>query len=251
MNKTLAGSVAAIITLILSSLSTAHAQDMAADAPEALTLTGSAALASQYRFRGISLSDEELAIQGSINLNHFSGFYVGTWASSLAGFGSFGGSNVELDVYGGYKTSIGDATVDIGLLWYLYPGTDETDYTEIYASIGGAFGPASAKLGVNYAPDQQAIGDSGNIYIYGDVLGGIPNTPVTLKAHLGYSDGSSTLAPTGEYLDWLVGADLTWKNLTLGVAYVDTDIKDEGAFFSVGDKDIVDSAVVVSLTASF
>ena len=251
MNKTLAGGVAAVMTLMLSSLSTAHAQESAADAPEALTLTGSAALTSQYRFRGISLSDEELAVQGSLNLSHVSGFYVGTWASSLAGFGSFGGSNVEVDVYGGYKTSIGDAAVDVGLLWYLYPGTDDTDYAEVYASVGGTFGPASAKLGVNYAPDQQAIGDSDNIYVYGDVSGGIPNTPVTLKAHLGYSDGSGTLAPTGEYLDWLVGADVTWKSLTLGVAYVDTDIKDEGAFFSIGDKDIVDSAVVVSLTASF
>ena len=239
----------AIAGLILVATSApALAQDGAAGP---VTITGSAGLASQYRFRGISLSDEELAVQAGITANHESGFYVGTWGSSLAGFGSFGGANVELDVFGGYKLAVGEGTLDAGLLWYLYPGTDGTDYAEPYVSFTTPVGPASAKLGVAYAPKQDAIGDEDNWYVYGDVGSPLGESGLTLKGHLGYSTGNSTLTPAGDYLDWLVGVDYTWKSLTLGVAYVDTDISSGEATAAMFDRNIVDSAIVVTLTAAF
>ncbi len=236
----------------MSGVSPAWAQDEPA---EPFTITGSTALASQYRFRGISLSNEELAVQGSINLNHESGFYVGTWASSLDGFGELGGSNVEVDIYGGYRAPLGEsgATLDVGLLYYAYPGSTGGDFEffEPYANVSGTLGPVSAKVGFNYAWDQSALLDNSNFYVFGDVSTAIPNTPLTLKAHIGYSEGDTPLSPTGEYIDYLVGADFTIKNLTLGVAYVDTDIKSAGAIASGVGRDIVDGAVVVSLTAAF
>jgi uncharacterized protein (TIGR02001 family) len=236
------------VGVFLAALSVgASAQE--ADGP--ITISGSAGLVSQYRFRGISLSDEDLAVQAGLSATHESGFYIGTWGSSLAGFGSFGGSNLELDLFGGYRTDVGGATIDAGLLWYTYPGTDGTDYAEPYASISGTLGPATAKLGVAYALDQRAIGSEDNWYVYGDVSGGVVGTPLTLKAHLGYSTGNSTLTPAGDYLDWLVGVDYAWKALTVGVAYVDTDIGRRDAAARAFDHDIVDSAVVVSLTAAF
>lgn len=218
------------------------------------TITGSAALASQYRFRGISLSDEKLAVQGTINLNHESGFYAGAWASSLDGFGELGGSNVELDLYGGYKKAVvSGLTADVGLLYYAYPGSKGGDFEffEPYANLSGTIGPATAKVGVAYAWDQDALTDNSNIYLFGDLASGIPNTPVTLKAHLGYSKGDTPLTPSGDYLDWLVGADFTFKNLTLGAAYVDTNLSGREAALGGATKDIVDSAVVFSLTAAF
>jgi len=240
------------VKLSAAALAAASAPAIAQDAPaEPITVSGSAALVSQYRFRGISLSDEDAAVQAGLTASHESGFYVGTWGSSLAGFGSFGGSNTEVDVFGGYKAELGAATLDVGLLWYLYPGTDGTDYAEPYASISTSFGPASAKFGVAYAPKQDAIGDEDNIYLYTDLATSLGEAPVTLKAHLGYSTGDSTLTPAGDYLDWLVGADVTYGALTFGVAYVDTDIGSRAAAAAAFDRDIVDSAVVVSLTAAF
>jgi len=69
------------------------------------------------------------------------------------------------------------------------------------------------------------------------------------------------VSPTGEYWDWLVGADYTIPStpLTLGVAYVDTDIgRGESAYlqpsFSEGQDgagSIANGKVVVSLTAAF
>jgi len=151
--------------------------------------------------------------------------------------------------------------------------------------VSGTAGPVNVLVGVAYAPKQQALGawyadgaaaaegvytDPGdkndNIYVWGDVSAGIPDTPITLKAHVGYSDGNAGLgpfatsvAPTGEYLDWLVGVDYVLGPVTFGVAYVDTDIsKGEAAYlqpsFSRGQDgvgSIAGSTVLFSATAAF
>jgi hypothetical protein len=259
------------------------------DPPAALTVTGSVALVSDYRFRGVSQSDEELAVQGGVTLNHESGLYGGFWASNLAGWGTFGGANMELDLLAGYKFKPTEAaTVDVGVTWYMYPGGfDDTDFFEPYAKLSGTIGPASLTAGVAYAPKQQALGnyyfngasaatgvydDEGdkndNLYLWGDAAAGIPGLPLTAKAHIGYSNGNrglgpfaTSVAPTGEYWDWLLGADFVVPGtpLTIGVAYVDTDIsRREAAYlqpsFSKGQDgrgQIADATFVASLTAAF
>ncbi len=210
--------------------SPAFAQDET-DPPSDFTITGNAAIVSDYRFRGLSLSGGDPAIQGGINVNHASGFYVGTWASSLEedlGYGS-----MELDVFAGFTTELTSGLVaDIGVLYYVYPNSGvggDLNYVEPYASLATTFGPASAKLGVAYAPKQDSIGGDDNIYVFTDLGVGVPSTPISLSAHLGYSDGA--LSPkllTGESLDggwdYSIGAsaNLT-KNLSVGVSYVGVD----------------------------
>jgi len=277
----------AIACAALALLSSAPA--LAQDEPaKAVTVSGSVGLVSDYRFRGVSQSDKGLAVQGGITVTHESGFYAGTWGSNLGGWGRFGGSNMELDLFGGYSAALGEGTtVDVGLTWYMYPsGADTTDFAEPYVKLSHQFGPAKALLGVAYAPKQKALGtvcsdaactvfdpgDKGdNLYIWGDVSGAIPNTPVTVKAHLGYSDGNpglgprgTSIAPTGKYLDWMIGADaaIPGTPLTVGVAYVDTDIsKSDRAYLfpalavqenSKGNgRSIVSGQVVFSITAAF
>ncbi|WP_443020036.1 TorF family putative porin [Sphingobium sp. Cam5-1] len=273
--------------LALLSSAPAFAQE---EAEGPVTVSGSVALVSDYRFRGVSQSDKGMAIQGGITATHESGAYVGTWASNLSGWGQFGGANMELDLFAGYAIPLGGATLDVGLTWYMYPsGADKTDFAEPYVKLSSQLGPVKGLLGVAYAPKQQALGNwystaasnatgipdnpgdkEDNLYIWGDVSGAVPGTPVTLKAHLGYSDGNpglgpngTSIAPTGKYLDWLVGADVAIPGtpLTLGVAYVDTDIKrsEENYIrpnFMVQDgdnfgKSIARSQVVFSVSAAF
>lgn len=243
----------AALALAVISVSPAAFAD---DAPASdITITGSVAVTSQYRLRGISQTDEDLAVQAGLTIAHSSGFYVGTWGSNLSGFGSFGGDNLEVDAIGGYTKTLGPVTLDGGVIWYFYPGTTNTDYGEAYGSVSGMVGPAKAKLGLNYAPKQRAIGDKDNLWVYTDWALPIKDTPIALKAHLGYTTGKgSTLAgPDGDYLDYGVGVDLTYKNLTLNVSYVGTDIKTApaNAFYAIGGHDIVDGAAVVTLTAAF
>ena len=72
------------------------------EATPAITVSGAATLTSDYRFRGVSQSDEGMAVQGGITLSHSSGFYAGAWGSNLAGWGTFGGANMELDLIAGF-----------------------------------------------------------------------------------------------------------------------------------------------------
>jgi uncharacterized protein (TIGR02001 family) len=225
-----------------------------ADAPRALTVTGGVTLASQYRFRGISLSDEQVALQGTINLNHESGLYAGVWASSLDGFGELGGSNLELDLYAGYRRQVADGvTADVGLLYYAYPGSSGGDFEffEPYANVTVTHGPVTGKVGIAWAPSQDGIGNNSNRYVYGDLSLAIPSTPVTLTGHLGNSHGQTTLTPSGDYVDWSLRASVAWRNLSVGVAYVDTNLSGAEAVSGGATRDIVDGAVVATLTASF
>jgi uncharacterized protein (TIGR02001 family) len=242
-----------------------------------ITVSGSVALVSDYRFRGVSQSDEEMALQGGITVSHESGVYAGTWGSNLAGWGTFGGPNLELDLFAGYKFEpTPGLTLDAGVTVYTYPGgASRTTFAEPYVKLSGALGPASVLGGIAYAPKQTALGNysntpqsrgqkDDNLYVWGDVSGTIPGTPLILKGHLGYSDGNpglgpngTSVAPTGEYLDWLIGADLPLGPLVIGVAYIDTDIgKAESAyllpnFANTDGGSIADSKVVISLTAAF
>ena len=132
---------------------------------------------TDYRFRGVSQTDEELAVQGGVTVSHASGAYVGTWASNLAGWGTFGGSNTELDIYGGYAAEVTPGVkLDVGLTWYMYPGgADTTDFAEPYVKLSGDVGPASVLVGVAYAPKQRALG---RVYYDADAYNaGVPDAP--------------------------------------------------------------------------
>lgn len=266
---------AGIAAVFLALAAPAAAQE---EAPEAFAVTGSAALVSDYRFRGVSQTDKEMAVQAGLTVTHSSGFYAGTWASNLSGWGTFGGSNMELDIYGGYATEVASGvTLDVGLTWYMYPGgASNTDFAEPFVKLSGMVGPAKLLAGVAYAPKQEALGNysatpfsngqkQDNLYVWTDASAGLPGTPLTLKAHLGYSDGNpglgpngTSVAPTGKYLDWSLGADLALGPVTVGVSYVDTDISmTEAAYLqpnfssTKNGSSIAGSTVLFSLTAGF
>jgi len=246
--------LAAAGTFILLLAPNALAAQTAEAPTPPFTITGGVTLASQYRFRGISLSNENVALQGTINLNHSSGFYVGTWSSMIDGFGELGGSNLEVDLYGGYRHSVGHGiTVDAGLLYYAYPGSKggHFEFFEPYANVSATFGPATAKAGVNYAWSQAGIGNNSNRYVYGELSLAVPHTPVTLTSHLGNSNGDTPLTPSGNYTDWSLGATVAWHNLSLGIAYVDTNLSAAEAAQGGATKSIVDGAIVGTLSASF
>lgn len=245
--------LAALAAAALATPAFAQIGDTPAPAP-AFTITGNVTIASQYRFRGISLSDEQVALQGTINLNHESGFYAGVWGSSLDGFGELGGSNLELDLYAGYKHQVAEGvTIDAGLLYYAYPGSSGGDFEffEPYANVSVTRGPVTGKVGIAFAPSQDGLANNSNVYVFGDASLAIPNTPVTLTGHIGNSHGNTPLTPSGDYIDWSLGATVTWRNLTAGVVYVDTNLSAAEAAMGGATRDIVDGAVVATLSASF
>jgi uncharacterized protein (TIGR02001 family) len=219
----------------------AFAQDSESD----ITISGNASVVSEYRFRGVGLSGGDIAIQGGIDVGHSSGFYVGTWGSSIDG-GDYG--SVELDLYGGWSGDLAEGiAADVGVIYYAYPNGlagEDLDYVEVYGSLGFTLGPVEATVGAAYAPDQSSLGDGDNIYIYTDVGLGIPGTPISVSGHLGYTDGFLTFTDDGKAFDWSVGASLTLaEKLTVGISYVGV----EGP--SVDG--VTDDAIVATLGVEF
>ncbi len=218
-----------------------------------LSFSANVALTTEYRFRGVDLSGGEIAIQGGFDVSHSSGFYVGTWASSLdeqtVGYGS-----TELDIFGGWSGDLTDGlTADIGAIAYIYPdaGPGEFDYYEVYGSLGFSLGPASLTTGVAYAFSQDSLdfggGQDDNLYLYTDLSFGIPETPITLNGHLGYTDGVLTFTNDGDAFDWSISADVAFAgNFTASIAYVEAE-----GDIPLGAYDFTDGAIVGTISASF
>ena len=244
MHKTLLGAAALALTAFAAP---AYAQDEEASD---ITISGGAEVVSDYRFRGFSQSTEDFAIQGTISATHSSGFYLGTWGSSI---GFAGGT--EIDVYGGFKTEIAPGvTADIGATYYIYPNaptTGDANVIEAYASLAGTIGPVGAKVGVAYAPGGQgALADDSAVYVSTDLSTALPGTPVTLMGHVGYAKSDSFLGGPasggGDVMDYMVGASASYSGLTFSTKFISTDVKkiDREGFGA-------DNTVVFSLGAYF
>lgn len=242
------------------------------DPPKPITISGGATVVSDYRFRGVSQTDKNFAIQGTFTIAHKSGFYATVWGSSVDGYvtaaadpngGSGGTASVELDLIGGYKKTVGGTTFDIGVLYYVYPKTKiagdltSSDFVEPYFSVSHTLGPVTGKATVNYAPKQKAlalnqIGPArDNVYLSTDWSLGVPKTPVSLAAHVGHSFGPSWLATDADgrkgYTDWNLGATYTRKAITFGLQYVETDAR----FVTPSGKNAASAGVVGSVGVSF
>lgn len=184
------------------------------------SVSGEALLLSDYRFRGISRSDRDPAVQGQITVSGASGWYAGGRGTSLRQAGALGGA--QLDLYAGYGANLDLATsVDAGVLYYDFPdGEGKTDYFELYASLSHQLGPVLGTLGAKYAPEQQAIGGDDSLYLFGEIEAVIPATPLTAVAQIGRQDDGLD----GSYWNWSLGARYTRGALIAGLRYVDTDV---------------------------
>ncbi|GAB4574639.1 MAG: TorF family putative porin [Rhodothalassiaceae bacterium] len=221
-----------LASLLLLPAHPGWAQDAKAkDETPFFTLSGNFALVSDYRFRGVSLSDEDIAPQGGITINTAPGFFIGTWASSIE---PLNGAEAEVDLIAGYGRTIGALSVTAGVTAYLYPGGRDTNYVEPYLSLAGNLGPVSNTLTIAYAPDQRNIGGRDNIYVVDNASLPLGAWPLALTGSLGFEDG----AFGDSRLSWSLGLSGTWHGLNLSASYVDTDQRgqatDATVVFAIG-----------------
>src|SRR4051812_15593973 len=86
---------------------------------QAADLSGEATLVSDYRYRGISLSDGKPALQGSLDLEPEAGPYAGLWASSIRDEGK---TSAELALTAGDEVDLGGTfSLDLSATFYAYP----------------------------------------------------------------------------------------------------------------------------------
>lgn len=246
-------------TLIAAAIGSLTAVAHAAE-PES-TLAFNAGVVSDYRYRGISQSRLQPALQGGADYTDKSGFYVGTWGSTIQWIKDSSTSSVavkgpvELDLYGGYKGSAGDVAYDVGYLRYEYagntlknlPGSVNANTDELYGAvtyglftakysqaISNLFGNANSKNS-SYL-DLSANFDLGDGY--------------SLTPHVGHQlvKNSSTLS----YTDYSVtlGKDLG-NGLAASFMLVDTNNNNYLSGAASGNKNLGKSGAVVGLKYSF
>jgi uncharacterized protein (TIGR02001 family) len=265
--RTFIGLTASLLAIAVAS--PALAQDTAP--PEAITINGGATLVTDYRFRGISQTNKNFAVQGSLTATHESGLYVSVWGSSISEYVA-NGSNQEIDLIAGYKKTIGGTTFDGGVLYYFYPASQKfgpafaddkynSDFAEPYLSVAHTFGPVSGKVTANYAFKQKALGLTANANgtqkkddnLYGAVdLSAAIGKGVGITGHVGHNFTRSVLSFDRTYTDWAAGVNYTYKQITFGVSYVDTNLHNGYASGLLGfSKDVAKEGVVGSVGVSF
>jgi uncharacterized protein (TIGR02001 family) len=236
--------------VLLSSLVFAGGVFAQAKAPEpAYTLSYNVGAVTDYRYRGISQSRLKPALQGGVDFAHSSGFYVGTWASTIKWIKDAGGdSNVEIDVYGGYKFNAGPVAVDLGALRYFYPGSSlgiNPDTTELYAA--GTWGPATLKYS-HAVTNLFGFADSKGSY-YLDLTATFPigESGFSITPHIGYQKVKNNSAAT--YTDYSIAVGYDFKNgLTASLAWVDTD---NNSYLAPNGKNLGKSGAVLGLKYAF
>lgn len=171
---------------------------------------------SDYRFRGISLSDKDPAFQPSVTLSHESGLYASVWGSNVA---ENDGSDIEVDYIIGFAPTVGPVDLDINATYYAYPGATNLNYWEFIGNVSHSIGDASIGFTFAYTPKQDSTVPERGLYyaIQGELP--IKNTPMTLTGSFGIEDN----AFYDKKRDWSIGVNAdVGSGFTLGAAYVDT-----------------------------
>ncbi|MFC5474452.1 TorF family putative porin [Paraherbaspirillum soli] len=240
-----------VIGVTAFSANLSHAEEVAPAAVPDNALTFNAGVVSDYRYRGISQTRLKPALQGGADyVNNPTGFYAGTWLSTLKWIKDSGGNgNIEVDVYGGKKGNFTtDLTYDVGVLTYIYPSNDlhpNADTTEIYGQLG--YGPAYIKYS-HAVTNLFGFADSKNSG-YLDIGANIDvSNGYTVNLHAGHQSVKHNSASS--YTDWKVGVTKDFGFMSASLAVLGTDTK---AYVGPAPehKDLGKKALQLALTKTF
>jgi uncharacterized protein (TIGR02001 family) len=220
-------------------------------------VTGNLGLTSDYRYRGVSQTQNAPAVQGGIDYTHSSGFYVGNWNSSVSSSMYTNGSGLESDVYAGFKKDIYKGlTIDVGSYNYFYPrattsANTGSNFDTYEGFLGLGYGPVSAKysrtLGNGYFGTANARGSE---YFQADV-----NYPVTGKISVLAHAGRTNVANSSSlnYSDYNVGLGYDLQGWNIAAKYYTNTSEGSGFQTSntINGQKLYKNAGVLSVSKSF
>jgi len=223
-------------------------------------VSGNLGLTSDYRFRGISQTQNGPAVQGGIDYAHSSGLYIGNWNSSVSSQLYTNGAGVASDLYAGWKKDIYKGlTVDVGSYNYFYPNATNGSNTnfntqELFAGLG--YGPVAVKFSQSTSNYFGLQNSTGTQYYQADVNQSFAPLSAKLKelsfvAHYGHTAVANH-------------SNLDYNDINLGLAYnldgwllaakyyTNTALTSNGqSAFTVNGQQLYKDAGVFSVTKSF
>lgn len=216
-------------------------------------VTGNLGLTSDYRFRGVSQTQNAPAVQGGIDYAHSSGFYVGNWNSSVSSQLYTNGSGVESDLYAGFKSKFLGFDLDVGSMNYFYPratnGTSTNfDTNELYAAVSR--GPLTAKVSNSVSNYFGTANSKNSQYYQIDLVQPITRS-LSAVAHVGRTNVNNNA--NLNYTDWNVGAVYNLQGWDIaGKYYTNSNIGSSfNATNTVNGQKLYKDTFVVSVSKSF
>lgn len=226
--------------------------------PYGLSFSGSAAVTTDYRFRGVTQTSSDPAVQAGFTLGHTSGLYFGLWGSNVD-FGE-GSPSLELDPSIGYATTLDNfaskPVLDVGVVYYNYPSESDLNWLELYGKMTfkDVLTDGDGILtNVNFTNDYAGADlDSWNVNAtYSAPLGSAGFGGVV---GVGYTtiDEDEFFNGDDNYVDWKAGVTYNFKALpsvTAELAAVGSNVDTDGMSHSV--KRGYETGAVFTLTNTF
>ena len=246
-----------LVVATLTGLSGVVFADETPASPFGLSVTGTAALTSDYRFRGVTQTFNDPAVQAGFVLSHASGAYAGVWGSNV----DFGGTaHIELDPYIGYATTLDSFAnkplLDVGLWYYAYPSESDLNWLELYGKLtfkDVLVQGASLLTAVNYTNDFVGL-DKDAWYLNATYSVPFGATGFGGVAALGYTQADDYDFGGGDdhYVDWKAGVTYSFASvsgLSAELAAIGTDI-DTDTMTDLSKRG-VETGAVFTLTKAF
>jgi uncharacterized protein (TIGR02001 family) len=223
------------------------------------TLAFNIGAVTDYRFRGISQTSFDPALQGGVDFAHKSGLYLGAWASNIKWIKDYVGATqgaTEIDLYGGFKGDLAkDLTFDLGLIRYQYPGNTaaavlaNANTTEVYGALGySVFTAKYSRATTNFIANPNSDGSGYFEFAVNVDLG----SGFTLTPHVGHQTIPNVAGSVGNYTDYsLTLAEDFGNGSVVTAAVIGSDAK--RAFYTnpPDGKNLGKSALVVGLKYNF
>ena len=235
----------------------AYAEDAAPAAKPDNETSFNVAVVSDYRYRGISQSRLQPALQGGFDYTHNpSGFYAGTWLSTIKWTKDAGGSgDIEWDLYAGKRGQVSEAvSYDIGVLSYVYPSNDlshvagfaNANTTEIYGQLG--YGPAYAKYSYAVTNLFGYVDSKNSGYL--DLGANIDvSDGYTINLHAGHQQVKNNGAAS--YTDWKAGVTKDFGLLTGALAVIGTNASETAYASPANGKFLGKTALQLMISKTF
>ncbi|EOR04438.1 hypothetical protein I593_03523 [Acinetobacter tandoii DSM 14970 = CIP 107469] len=245
---------------VVAAASTFTFADDQAASPFGLSFSGNAAVTTDYRFRGLSQTQNDPAVQAGFTLAHDSGVYFGLWGSNI-NFGS-GTPNLELDPSLGFATTLDSFAskplLDVGVLYYNYPSASDLSWVEFYGKLTFASVLAegdSILTNVNFTNDY-AGADTNSWNVNAGYSVPFGSTGFGGVASVGYTvvddEDKYSFGGDDNYVDWKVGVNYAFKSISGATAElaavgtnIDTDAMDDATARGV------ETGAVFTLTKTF
>lgn len=243
--------------LLAASFFTGFAGHAAAEADTPVRLGFNVAVTSDYRYRAISQTRLQPALQGGADFAHkASGLYAGMWASTIKWTRDAGGDgDGEIDLYAGKRGELAAGLgYDLGVLRYVYPsnglgkvpGFVNANTTELYGQL--SWGPTALKYShalsnlFGFADSK----DSGYLDLAANFDAG---AGLVVNLHAGRQRIEHNGAAS--YSDWKVGLTRDFGVAAGSLAWIGTNARETAYASPANGKFLGRSALVLSLSKTF